>query len=103
MRYRSFRRQHLFVGSGVMEAGCRSIIASRRKRSGMLWTVGNAALSLRCNYLNGLFEDYWESRRAALAASLQLLCRAPAALFSRSFEILRFRVKDDFERIYGLL
>jgi Uncharacterised protein family (UPF0236) len=67
MRYPEFRRQHLFVGSGVIEAGCKTVIGSRLKRSGMFWTVkgANAILALRCCHLNGRFEDYWESRRAA--------------------------------------
>ena len=34
MRYPKFRRQHLFVGSGVIEAGCKTVVASRLKRSG---------------------------------------------------------------------
>ena len=70
MRYPKFRRQHLFVGSGVIEAGCKTVVASRLKQSGMFWTVrgANAILALRCSYLNGRFEDYWESRRAAVAA-----------------------------------
>jgi len=69
-RYPKFRRQHLFVGSGVIEAGCKTVVASRLKQSGMFWTVrgANAILALRCSYLNGRFEDYWESRRAAVAA-----------------------------------
>ena len=67
MRYPKFRRQHLFVGSGVIEAGCKTVIGSRLKRSGMFWTVrgANAILALRCCHLNGRFEDYWERRRAA--------------------------------------
>ena len=67
MRYPKFRRQHLFVGSGVIEAGCKTVIASRLKRSGMFWTVrgANAILALRCCHLNGRFEDYWEGRRVA--------------------------------------
>ena len=67
MRYPKFRRQHLFVGSGVIEAGCKTVVASRLKRSGMFWTVrgANAILALRCCHLNGEFEDYWEARRAA--------------------------------------
>ena len=67
MRYPKFRRQHLFVGSGVIEAGCKTVVASRLKRSGMFWTVrgANAILALRCSLLNGRFEDYWEGRRAA--------------------------------------
>ena len=67
MRYPKFRRQHLFVGSGVIEAGCKTVIGSRLKKSGMFWTVrgANAILALRCCHLNGRFEDYWEARRAA--------------------------------------
>ena len=67
MRYPKFRRQHLFVGSGVIEAGCKTVVALRLKRSGMFWTVrgANAILALRCCHLNGDFEDYWEQRRAA--------------------------------------
>ena len=70
MRYSKFRRQHLFVGSGVIEAGCKTVVASRFKRSGMFWTVqgANAILALRCSLLNGRFEDYWETRRIAIAA-----------------------------------
>jgi len=67
MRYPKFRRQHLFVGSGVIEAGCKTVIGFRLKQSGMFWTVrgANAILALRCCHLNGRFEDYWEARRAA--------------------------------------
>src|SRR5664279_4689949 len=38
MRYPAFRAQHLFVGSGVIQAGCKAIIGSRCKQSGMFWT-----------------------------------------------------------------
>jgi hypothetical protein len=67
MRYPKFRQMHLFVGSGVIEAGCKTVIGSRFKQSGMLWTVrgANAVLALRCCHLNGRFEDYWADRRAA--------------------------------------
>ncbi len=67
MRYPKFRVQHLFVGSGVIEAGCKTVVAFRLKRSGMFWTVrgANAILALRCCHLNGEFEDYWDQRRAA--------------------------------------
>jgi hypothetical protein len=67
MRYPKFRRQHLFVGSGVIEAGCKTVIGSRLKRSGMFWTVrgANAIIALRCCHLNGRFESYWEERLAS--------------------------------------
>jgi hypothetical protein len=67
MRYPKFRRQHLFVGSGVIEAGCKTVIGFRLKQSGMFWSVrgANAILALRCCHLNDRLEDYWEARRAA--------------------------------------
>ena len=70
MGYPKFRRQHLFVGSGVIEAGCKTVIGSRLKQSGMFWTLrgANAILALRCSHLNGCFEDYWETRRETRAA-----------------------------------
>jgi hypothetical protein len=67
MRYPEFREKGLFVGSGVVEAGCKSVIGSRLKRSGMFWTVrgANAIIALRCCRINGKFEDYWEQDRVA--------------------------------------
>jgi len=67
MRYPEFRKLGLFVGSGVIEAGCRTVIGSRLKQSGMFWTVrgANAIIALRCCLLNGRFENYWEMERAA--------------------------------------
>ena len=66
MRYPEFRRQHLFVGSGVIEAGCKTVIGLRAKQSGMFWTVrgANAIIALRCCRISGRFEDYWEAKRA---------------------------------------
>jgi len=67
MRYHKFGHQHLFVGSCVIEAGCKTVIGSRLKQSGMFWTVrgANAIVALRCCHLNRQFEDYWEDRRTA--------------------------------------
>lgn len=67
MRYPKFRQQHLFVGSGVIEAGCKTVIGSRLKQSGMFWSVrgANAILALRCCHLNNRMEDYWEARQVA--------------------------------------
>lgn len=67
MRYAEFRGRGLFVGSGVLEAGCRTVIGQRLKQSGMHWTVrgANSILSLRCNILSNRWEDFWEYRAAA--------------------------------------
>lgn len=66
MRYSQFRAQGLFVGSGVIEAGCKTIAGRRLKQSGMRWTVrgANAILALRCCELSGRTEQYWEHRAA---------------------------------------
>lgn len=66
MRYARFRAQKLFVGSGVVEAGCKTVIGRRLKMSGMFWTLrgANSIIALRCNRVSGKFADYWESRAA---------------------------------------
>jgi hypothetical protein len=50
MRYHWFRSRGLFVGSGVVEAGCKAVIGQRLKQSGMHWTVNGAEsiITLRC-------------------------------------------------------
>lgn len=67
MRYEDFRKRGLFVGSGVVEAGCKTVVGQRLKRSGMHWTVrgANAIIALRCLILSGRWESFWESRSAA--------------------------------------
>jgi hypothetical protein len=64
MRYAEFRRLGLFVGSGVLEAGCRSVIGQRLKQSGMHWTVkgANKIIALRCFIMSNRWEDFWEHR-----------------------------------------
>lgn len=64
MCYEDFRKQGLFVGSGVVEAGCRNVIGQRLKQSGMHWTVkgANSIIALRCCILSGRWEDFWEYR-----------------------------------------
>jgi hypothetical protein len=49
MRYPAFRHMGRFVGSGVVEAACKTVIAQRLKQSGMFWTVrgANATIALR--------------------------------------------------------
>jgi hypothetical protein len=64
MRYAEFRQKKFFVGSGVVEAGCRTVIGERLKQSGMRWSVrgANAIIALRCCIMSGRFEDFWASR-----------------------------------------
>jgi len=62
MRYAQFRLAGYFVGSGVVEAGCRTVIGERLKRSGMFWSLrgANAIIASRCCQISGRFEDFWE-------------------------------------------
>ena len=67
MDYPRFRALGLCMTTGVVEGGCKHVVATRFKRGGMRWTVNgaNAILALRCAILNNRFDDFWE-RRAGL-------------------------------------
>ena len=64
MRYPKFHAQGLCTSTGVLEAGCKVLIGTRLKRSGMHWSVSGAnnIIALRCSKLSGRFEDFWERR-----------------------------------------
>jgi Uncharacterised protein family (UPF0236) len=70
MRYAEFRAAGLCTSTGVVEAGCKTVIGTRLKRTGMHWTVAgaDAIIALRCCKLSGRFEDFWERRAEAAAA-----------------------------------
>jgi hypothetical protein len=59
MRYQSYRRQHLPIGSGITEAACKMVFTQRLKRSGMSWTTtgGQVILDLRVIWLSGVWDD----------------------------------------------
>jgi len=67
MHYDEFRKRGLFIGSGVVEAGCRTVVGQRLKQSGMFWTVNgaNSVIALRCSLLSNRWEDFWEYRACA--------------------------------------
>jgi hypothetical protein len=52
MRYAHYRSLGLFVGSGVVEAGCKAVIGARLKQSGMHWRLHGATgiATLRCQH-----------------------------------------------------
>jgi hypothetical protein len=63
MCYQYFRARGFFVGSGVIEAGCKTLVGQRLKQSGMRWTVlgANAVIALRCRLLSHRWADLWRS------------------------------------------
>ena len=56
MRYAKARAQNLPIGSGVVEAACKTLATERMKRSGMRWrhTGGQAILTLRALHQSAL-------------------------------------------------
>lgn len=63
MTYADFRRRGLPIGSGVVEAACKSIVKSRLCRSGMRWTRkgGQHILHLRAHIKSGRWDDFWDA------------------------------------------
>lgn len=68
-RYGEFRSRGWFIGSGVVEAGCKTVVGRRLKQSGMFWSQsgGEDILSLRCLMLSPQFDAAWDARRSILA------------------------------------
>jgi len=71
MEYRTFRRQGFFIGSGVIEAGCKTVIGSRCKQSGMFWSKPGAENipALRCIHSSHRLDPFWKDRLNNRAAS----------------------------------
>ena len=70
MQYGTFRQQGLFIGSGVIEAGCKTVIGSRCKQSGMFWSEKGAAniLAFRCIHASRRLDSFWKHRLNQRAA-----------------------------------
>ena len=70
MQYGTFRSKGYFIGSGVVEAGCKAVIGARCKQSGMRWSVAGAdnVLALRCIHHSGRTDEYWKHHLNARAA-----------------------------------
>ena len=70
MQYGTFRAKGYFIGSGVVEAGCKTVIGGRCKQSGMFWSESGAEniLALRCIHSSSRLEEFWKHRLNARAA-----------------------------------
>lgn len=64
MQYGTFRTKGFFIGSGVIEAGCKTVIGARCKQSGMFWSRPGAenVLALRCLHANRTLGSFWKDR-----------------------------------------
>jgi len=70
MRYAHFRDNGLCTATGVVEAGCKIVVAQRLKHAGMHWSLdgANAIIALRCAKLSGRFETCWPSQPNEMTA-----------------------------------
>ena len=70
MQYGTFRKQGLFIGSGVVEAGCKTVVGARCKQSGMFWRKRGAqsVLAFRCIHASRRSDTFWKERLNAHAA-----------------------------------
>jgi hypothetical protein len=59
------------IGSGRVESACKHVVANRMKRSGMIWsdTGAQEILSLRAAYLNGWWDQLWNTKPLQAAAA----------------------------------
>ena len=62
MGYAEAKARHLPIGSGVVEAACKTLVTQRLKRSGMRWrhAGGQAILTLRALIRSRRFDSAWE-------------------------------------------
>jgi hypothetical protein len=81
MQYGTFRAAGYFIGSGVVEAGCKTVIGARCKQSGMFWSEAGAEniLALRCINRSRRLDEFWRHRLNVLAASNDTLPLKAAA------------------------
>jgi hypothetical protein len=61
MRYKVFRELGMFIGSGTVEAGCKTLIGQRLKLSGMRWNIPGATgiITLRCHRASNRWDHIW--------------------------------------------
>lgn len=69
MAYGTFRKAGYFIGSGVIEAGCKTVVGKRMKASGMFWSEagGQGILDLRCAFLSDRLNTFFIDRAATHA------------------------------------
>jgi len=71
MPYALCRLQGLPIGSGVVEAGCKTVVGNRLKRAGMRWSRagGQQILNLRTLVLSRRWDYFWASHMEVLGAT----------------------------------
>ena len=72
MQYDVYLAKGYPIGSGVVEGACRNLVKDRMELTGMHWTVdgAEAVLQMRSVEVNGMWQEFWDSRMAAMQIKL---------------------------------
>jgi hypothetical protein len=78
MRYAAVAAEGLPIGSGVVEAACKTLASTRMKRSGMRWghEGGQAILTLRSRQQSGEFDVTWDRLHRDRVGRVEMLREA---------------------------
>lgn len=73
MQYGTYRKAGYFIGSGVIEAGCKTVIGMRAKQSGMKWSESGAGnvLNLRCLVASRRLKKFFGDRLKSKQSEVQ--------------------------------
>jgi hypothetical protein len=76
MKYANLKNENLPIGSGVIEAACKTVVTQRMKRSGMRWREpgGQAILTFRAAAQSDRYQRLW----GLLASTYKLRVEMPA-------------------------
>jgi hypothetical protein len=96
MRYAEFRRRGLFVGSGVVEAGCKPLWGGASSSPGCDGLYGEPTPSSPCAAANSAAAGKNSGRHERQASSFLQICRTPDSdsEVDRTFLIEVFLVSD---------
>jgi hypothetical protein len=77
MRYKHLRSLGMFVGSGMVEAGCKAVIGQRLKLSGMRWAIPGAAsiATLRCQQASNRWDEIWQRPSNQTVSARPAICK----------------------------
>jgi hypothetical protein len=81
MHYAQYKAQGLPIGSGVVEAACKTLVTQRMKQSGMRWGLpgGQAILTLRALRLSHRWDAGWALLKDTYVHPVTVLQPAPIA------------------------
>jgi hypothetical protein len=92
MNYASLRARGLPIGSGVVEATCKTLVTQRLKRSGMYWSLDGmqAILTPRGWTQSDRFDHAWALLAAEYEATIEIVSRVDASAAPEPSNVIPF-------------